>query len=50
MFEEQLEGWHRVPASRLSWRDRDAFNRWFEWSFPSVVIDLCDDPLLQEEF
>lgn len=25
------------------------FDRWFEWSLHSVVVDLCDDPLLEEE-
>jgi hypothetical protein len=40
-----------APRSRswLSRRDRDAFDRWFEWSFHSVVVDLWDAPLLQEE-
>ena len=50
IFEEQLNGWYRVPASWPSRRDLDAFDRWFEWSFHSMVVDLCDDPLLQEEF
>jgi hypothetical protein len=29
--------------------DQDAFDRWFEWSFHSMVVNLCDKPLLQEE-
>jgi hypothetical protein len=45
IFEEQLDGWYRVPSTWLSRRDLDAFDRWFEWSFHSVVVDLCDDPL-----
>ena len=49
MFEEQLDGWHRVPTAWLSRRDLDAFDRWFEWSFHSVVVDAWDAPLLQEE-
>ena len=48
IFEEQLNGWYRVPASWPSRRDLNTFDRWFEWSFHSVVVDLCDDPLLQE--
>ena len=40
---------NRVPAFWPSRRDLNTFDRWFEWSFHSVVVDLCDDPLLQEE-
>jgi len=49
MFEEQLDGWCRVAWLWPSRRDLNAFDRWFECSFHSVVVDLCDDPLLQEE-
>ena len=49
IFQEPLTGWYRVPTSWPSRRDPDAFDRWFEWSFHSVVVDLCDDPLLREE-
>jgi hypothetical protein len=42
-------GWYRVPSLWPSRRDLDAFERWFEWSFHPMVIDLCDHPLLQEE-
>lgn len=38
-----------LPTSWLSRCDRDAFGRWFEWSFHSVVVDLSDKPLLREE-
>jgi hypothetical protein len=27
----------------------DAFDRWFEWGFHSLVVDLSDDPLLREK-
>ena len=49
VFEEQLDGWYRVPSS---WPNRlalDAVERWFECSFHSVVVDLSDEPLLREE-
>ena len=49
IFKEQLDGWYRVPSSWPSRCDLDAFDRWFEWSFHSMVVDLCDDPPLQEE-
>ena len=48
IFEEQLDGWYRVPSSWPSRRDLDALDHWFEWSFHSVVVDLSDDPLLRE--
>jgi hypothetical protein len=49
VFREQLTGWCRVPSLWPSRRDLDAFDRWFEWSFRSVVAALRDAPLLQEE-
>jgi hypothetical protein len=49
IFEEQLDGCYRLPSAWPNRRDLEAFDRWFEWSFHSVVVDLCDDPLLQEE-
>ena len=49
IFDEQLESRYRVHSSWPSRRGLDAFDRWFEWSFHSMVVDLCDDPLLQEE-
>jgi len=48
VFEEQLDGWYRVPSSWPSRRNFDAFDRWFEWSLDSVVVELSDDPLLRE--
>jgi len=49
IFEDQLDGWYRVPSAWPKRRDMDAFESWFEWSAHSMVIDLCDEPLLQEE-
>jgi hypothetical protein len=48
IFEEQLDAWYRVPSSWLQRRDFEAFNDWFEWSFYSVIVDLCADPLMEE--
>ena len=47
--EEHLDGWHCVPPWWLARCDRYGFDRWFEWSSRSVAVDLCDDPLRQEE-
>jgi hypothetical protein len=49
IFEKQFDGWYRVPLSWPIQRDLANFDHWFEWSFHSVVFDLCDDPLLHEE-
>jgi hypothetical protein len=49
IFEEQLGDWYRVPSSWPNRRDLDALDRWFEWSFHSMVVDLSNNPFLQEE-
>jgi hypothetical protein len=49
IFEEQLDSWYRVPSAWPNRRDLDAFDRWFEWSFHSRVVDLSNNPLLREE-
>ena len=49
IFEEQLNEWYRVPATWPKRRDRATFQRWFEFSFHSVIVDLCDDILEHEE-
>ena len=50
IFEEQLDGWYRVPSSWPNQRDMEAFERWFEWSAHSVVEDLCNAPIRRERF
>jgi hypothetical protein len=49
IFEEELDGWYRVPSSWPGRRDLDAFEQWFEWSSHSEVVDLSEGDLLQEE-
>jgi hypothetical protein len=49
IFEEQLNGWYRVPAVWPRERDLDAFLRWFECSFHSMVVDLGDESIEHEE-
>jgi hypothetical protein len=45
IFEEQLNGWYRVPSVWPDDRELNAFLRWFDCSFHSVVVDLCDGRL-----
>jgi hypothetical protein len=49
IFEEILDGWYRVPSTWPKRRDLEEFERWFEWSVHYMVVDLSDEPLLQEE-
>jgi hypothetical protein len=49
IFEEQLNGWYRVPSVWPVERDFDTFNRWFEYHFHSILVDLGEDPLIHEE-
>lgn len=50
IFEEELDGWHRVPSAWPQRRGMSDFERWFEWSSHSVVNDLCTAPILREDF
>ena len=45
IFEEQLNGWYRVPSVWPDDRELNAFLRWFDCSFHSVVADLCKQRL-----
>ena len=49
IFEEQLDGWYRVPSTWPVDRTFGTFSRWFEFSFHSVLFDLCGDPLKHDE-
>ena len=45
IFEEQLNGWYRVPTAWPENRELNEFLRWFDCSFHSMVADLCDEQL-----
>jgi hypothetical protein len=49
IFQGQLDGWYRVPSSWPVNRDFDMFQRWFEYRFHSMLVDLCEDPLVLDE-
>jgi hypothetical protein len=40
IFEEHLDGWYRVPTVWPTKRDLATFQRWFEFSFHSMIVDL----------
>jgi hypothetical protein len=48
IFEEQLDGWCRVPSSWPVHRDLGVFIRRFECHFHTMLVDLFDDPLIRE--
>jgi len=49
IFEEQLDGWYRVPSSWPVDRTFDTFNHWFEYRFHSMLVNLCDEPVMRDE-
>ncbi len=49
IFEEQLAGWWTRESDWPSKRDLRTFKRWFDLEFHSVVLDLVDGPILDDE-
>ena len=49
IFEEELDGWYRVPSAWPEERGLSTFQRWFEYSFHSTIIDLGDDRIQHEK-
>ena len=49
IFEEHLDGRYRVPAVWPKNRDLRTFQLWFEFSFHSMIVDVCDDDLVHQE-
>ncbi len=48
IFEEQLNGWYRVPSSWPQDRSYAVFRQWFDYQHHSVLLDLCDEPLMYD--
>jgi hypothetical protein len=49
IFEEELDGWYRDRSAWPEERDLSTLQRWFEFGFHSMVIDLSDDRIQYEE-
>ena len=45
IFEEQLDGWYRVLAVWPAKRDPATLQSWFEITFHSMIVAICDDAL-----
>lgn len=50
LFESILEEWYVDPALWPQDRDLDLFNAWCEVEVHGIVIDLLDEPLLDDDF
>ena len=49
VFESELNGWHTDPSSWPKTRDLATFREWFTVEAHSIVEDLCDDEVVEEE-
>jgi len=49
IFEEQLDGWWQDEKDWPVKRDLRTFKKWFDVEFHSVVIDVVDAVLIDEE-
>jgi len=49
IFEEQLNGWWTEKKDWPIKRDLETFKNWFNVEFHSVVLDLVDAPLQDDE-
>jgi len=50
IFESQLDGWWRDRATWPTSRSFGTFSRWFDCQFHSILLDLTDEPLIEEPF
>ena len=50
IFENQLDGWSRDRTTWPSSRSFGIFSQWFDCQFHSTLLDLADEPLLEEAF
>jgi len=48
IFIDQLDGWCRDQATWPEDRSFDVFSRWFDLEHHSMLMDLCDEPLIRE--
>ena len=50
IFEEELNGWHRLKSDWPPHRDLDTFLDWFEVQIHSMVLDLHQGRLKTERY
>ncbi len=49
VFERELDGWHTDESAWPANRDFEMFQRWFKIELHSVVEDLCNFELFDDE-
>jgi hypothetical protein len=49
IFDDQLAGWWRDRTTWRTPRSMDVFTRWFDCRFHSTLLDLTNEPLIEEE-
>ena len=49
IFENQLDGWWRDRTTWPTTRSLGTFKRWFDCQFHSMLLDLTDEPLVEED-
>lgn len=50
LFEEVLNQWYAVPALWPQDRDLELFKAWCEVEVHGIIIDLVDEPLIDDDF
>jgi hypothetical protein len=48
IFEEQLDSWYRETSAWPQDRTYEVFRQWFDYEYHSMLIDLCDEPLIHD--
>lgn len=49
IFDDKLDGWWRDRATWPTPRSLAVFRNWFDCQFHSTLIDLADEPFIEEE-
>ena len=50
IFEEQLQGWYTDTSTWPHNRSFDVFFPWFNYQHHSMLVDLCEEPLIHWRF
>ena len=48
IFEEQLAGWYLDTSTWPTNRNFEVFCEWFDFQHHSMLVDLCDEPLIHD--
>src|SRR5689334_4838949 len=49
VFEEELNGWHTDDSVWPRDPSFVMFGQWFDYRFHSMLVDMCEEPLAEEE-